>query len=91
MRLIPIAGAFLALLAVACYTSSDSAATATPFEPAIGPGPPQTVVFCPDCQMVEVTRVIDGLSAAASQSRNFELATSDPPGPRDGLFLVIAT
>ena len=49
---------FLAVVfAVACSSGNS---TATPSEPAIGPGPPQTVITCPNCLLVDVNRVIDG-------------------------------
>ena len=64
MRLVPrflILGLFLLLSA--CINSGtdlsgahETSTQQTPKEV----GPPQTSVFCPDCQLAEVTRVIDG-------------------------------
>ena len=49
---------FLAVVfAVACSSGNS---TATPSEPAIGPGPPQTVITCPDCLLTNVTGIVDG-------------------------------
>ena len=59
MRLTLAATIVAVLLTVAC-SSGNSTATATPSEPAIGPPPPQTVINCAACPLVDVTRVIDG-------------------------------
>ena len=67
MRLTLAVTAF-AVLMVAC-SSGNSTATATPSEPAIGPGPPQTVINCAACPLVDVTRVIDGDTIDTSAGR----------------------
>ena len=59
MRITLAVTVFAVLLAVAC-SSGNSSATATPSEPATGPGPPQTVINCAACPLADVTRVIDG-------------------------------
>jgi micrococcal nuclease len=58
MRVTIATTVFVALL-VAC-SSGNSTAAPTQSEPAIGLGPPQTVINCPDCPLVDVNRVIDG-------------------------------
>ncbi len=55
MRLIAAAIAFSAL-AAACGTAGEPGGTDT----FIGPGPPQTVIACPDCPVENVVEVIDG-------------------------------
>jgi len=57
MRLALATTLLAALVAVACASDTSSPATSGP---AIGSGPPQTVIFCADCLLVDVTRVIDG-------------------------------
>lgn len=72
-----IAAAVLSMTA-AC-SNSDSTATATPSGPAIGPPPPQTVIFCADCPVVDVTRVIDGdtLDTSIGRLRLYGLNTPE--------------
>ncbi len=67
MRLTIAITVFTALL-VAC-SSDNSTATPTHSEPAIGPGPPQTVINCAGCPLVDVTRVIDGDTVDTSAGR----------------------
>ena len=57
MRLTTAITVLVVLLAVACSSGNTSA---TSSKPAIGPGPPQTEINCPDCLLVGVNRVIDG-------------------------------
>ena len=57
MRLTLATTVFAVLIAVACSSGNTPA---MPSEPAIGPGPPQTVINCAGCPLVDVTRVIDG-------------------------------
>ena len=57
MRLTLATTVFAVLIAVACSSGNTPA---MPSEPAIGPGPPQTVINCAGCPLVYVTRVIDG-------------------------------
>jgi endonuclease YncB( thermonuclease family) len=52
-----IAATVTALLAIAF--SGDSSAS-MPSGPAVEPGPPQTVIFCTECLLVDVARVVDG-------------------------------
>ena len=68
MRLSLAVTVFTALLAIAC-SNGNSTATATPSEPAIGPGQPQTVINCAECPLVDVTRVIDGDTLDSSIGR----------------------
>ena len=57
MRLTIATTVFAVLLAVGCSNGNTPAMSS---EPAIGPGPPQTEINCPDCPLVDVNRVIDG-------------------------------
>ena len=81
MRLALAATVFAALL-VAC-SSGNSTATATPSEPAIGPGPPLTVINCAACPLVDVTRVIDGdtLDTSIGRVRFYGIDTPESGEP----------
>jgi endonuclease YncB( thermonuclease family) len=68
MRLTLAVTTLAVLLAAAC-SSGNSTATATPSEPARGSGPPQTVINCLACPLVDVTRVIDGDTIDTSGGR----------------------
>jgi micrococcal nuclease len=46
------------LLASACAQPTQQSNSGQ--QPPVSDGPPQTVIFCPDCQLVQVTGVIDG-------------------------------
>ena len=56
MRGLPAIAALLILL-TACTSAPEPSEG---IEPAIGPGPPSTVIACPDCEAHSVGRVIDG-------------------------------
>ena len=76
MRLTIAITVFTALL-VAC-SSDNSTATPTHSEPAIGPGPPQTVINCAGCPLVDVTRVIDGDTIDTIKVIPINWAAADP-------------
>ena len=60
----------LADLASACGNASSTGEPPSPVITAItGPPPPQTVMSCPDCSLVDVTGVIDGDTIDTSAGR----------------------
>jgi endonuclease YncB( thermonuclease family) len=77
--------AALAFAAVAISCASDptppvpATTQATPDEPVIGPGPPTTVINCPDCVAHAVDRIIDGDTLDLTDGTRVRLYGVDTP------------
>jgi endonuclease YncB( thermonuclease family) len=87
MRFRPLLAA-LVFTAIAISCTSDptpsaptatKVASATPDEPAIGPGPPTTVISCPDCEAHTVDRIIDGDTLDLTDGTRVRLYGVDTP------------
>jgi len=66
--------------------SAVQMASATPNEPAIGPGPPTTVISCPVCEAHTVDRVIDGDTLDLADGARVRLYGVDTPERSEECF-----
>jgi len=77
----------LAFAVISLSCTSDVAPSApTPDEPAIGPGPPTTVISCPDCEAHFVDRVIDGDTLVLTDGTRVRLYGVDTPERGEDCF-----